>query len=105
MELTSRGKRILFPVMAVAAINFTAAFVFSLLIGGDAPNGCIINERYYVQDHGKKTEVTKGIWIANYVHTLSGLAGIGIVFIVFFWLLLRGELYLKSRIEEDVDSR
>lgn len=73
-------------VIAVGALNFVAYTVAYAVFGGDAYNGSVrqvegadgvARPAYYVRGHfirsltGKEAEVSRGIWIYSYLHSIS----------------------------------
>jgi len=66
-RLTRLGLAIVF----LGLINFAAFGIDSLLLGGDAVHGKVENERYYVGNHGKYTEVPKIAWHYSAAHAAS----------------------------------
>lgn len=72
--------------------NFLAYAVVYAVIGGDAHNGYIkvddAGERsYYVRGHfihrekGKEQDVSKGVWIYSYIHSISIWPSIAVVLV------------------------
>lgn len=57
--------------------NFLTYTIMYAYIGGDAANGQIVDGRYFVRGHfmhsltGKESEVTRGVWIYSYLHSIS----------------------------------
>jgi hypothetical protein len=51
--------------------NFAAFFVVTVGIGGDAFDGKIVGDKYYVVSHGKYTEVARGLWLFSWYHMCS----------------------------------
>ena len=86
MPLTARGKWILYPVVAVAIVNFVIFAVVALVIGGDAWNGHVDDGHYYVSSHGTITEVSRAVWYYSYGHVISVWVTHGSVFVVFLWV-------------------
>ncbi|MGI4717993.1 MAG: hypothetical protein ACRYF6_06445 [Janthinobacterium lividum] len=68
----------------LAVVNFVSFFVGCLYLGGDALNGKIEDGHFYLSDHGKLTEVSKGIYRYSQVHGASVFALIGLTLIVHF---------------------
>jgi hypothetical protein len=60
--------RILF---VVTVLNFGVWGVVTSLIQGDAINGKIEHDKYYVAMKGRYTEVSRGIYLYSYIHTCT----------------------------------
>ena len=81
--------------MILCVLNFFAFCAAALLLGGDAINGHIQNERYFLSLHDKVTEVSKYVWLYRYVHALTAIASIPIAgYCGLAWASLRGRLRL-----------
>lgn len=85
---TRRRNQICIAVIAIGAANFLAYTATYAILGGDAHNGearlvetgnGTIRPAYFVRGHfihslrGKETEVSRGVWIYSYVHSMSVL--------------------------------
>lgn len=72
--------------------NFLAYGVGYALIGGDAPNGAVRAGQYFVRGHfihylsGQEQEVSRGVWIYSYIHSISIWPSIAIVLLALFAL-------------------
>lgn len=72
--------------------NFLAYGVGYALIGGDAPNGAVRDGHYFVRGHfihhlsGQEQEVSRGVWIYSYIHSISIWPSIAIVLLALFAL-------------------
>lgn len=51
--------------------NFAIFFVVSLLIGGDAWNGHVVDGRYFLRSHGQLTEVNAAVFSYSRWHVIS----------------------------------
>jgi hypothetical protein len=76
-----------FLLFAIAITNFLAFQSITLAIHGDAENGKVVNDRYYVQYKGDYTEVSQGTFHYSYYHGVVnkitfGLGVIGLVIIL-----------------------
>ena len=58
-------------LFVLALVNFFAFVVVALALGGDALNGKAVDGVYYLSNHGKLTEVSRGVWNYSYWHTIS----------------------------------
>lgn len=64
----------------VGVANFVSYTMMYWYIGGDAKNGVIREGSYYVRGHhlrheggefGRESEVSRGVWIYSYIHSIS----------------------------------
>jgi len=67
MKLETLGKYL----MAIAFLNFAIFWIVAVSIGGDAVNGKIEGNQYYVASHGRYTEVSSGVWKYSEIHAKS----------------------------------
>jgi len=58
-------------LIIICVLNIVVFFVVGALIGGDAINGKVENERYFLGDHGHYTEVSRAVYEYSRVHALS----------------------------------
>jgi hypothetical protein len=58
-------------IVAVGFLNFGAFLASALILGGDAVNGYQKDDRYYVAEKGKITEVRRGVWLYSRAHAYS----------------------------------
>jgi len=64
-------------IIAVGLCNFVAYTIAYSFIGGDAVNGQITDEGYYVRGHfihgpeGQVARVSRRVWIYSYLHSIS----------------------------------
>jgi len=68
--------RICLTVIVAGLANFLAFTIVTLTIGGDAKNGKVEldaggEKHFYVGMEGRLTEVSRGMWIASALHSLS----------------------------------
>jgi len=83
---TRRRNQICIAIIAVGALNFLAYTATYAILGGDAHNGearlvaapdGTARPAYFVRGHfihnlrGKATEVSRGLWIYSYLHSMS----------------------------------
>jgi len=95
-----RTTKILF---VVTVLNFGVWGVLNSVIHGDAVNGKIENEKYYVAMKGRYTEVSRGVYLYSYVHTCTN-------FVLFPATILSGLLGMrinarKVKRDQTADSR
>ncbi|VUD63094.1 hypothetical protein TDB9533_03173 [Thalassocella blandensis] len=74
-----RAYEILASVALLSFILFIAGLIY---LGGDALNGKIVDDAYFVGMHGEYYEVSKAVYLYSKWHTLSIFAS--------FWLFLVG---------------
>lgn len=53
----------------IALANFACFFLSALWIGGSAFNTHPVAGRYFVENHGRATEVTQLVWYYSYIHS------------------------------------
>jgi hypothetical protein len=72
-------------------LNFIAFVAIAMYLGGDAINGKIENDHYYLANHGVYTEVSHTVFIYSKIHAIT--------FIVthFLMFIYVGALYLLKR--------
>lgn len=70
-KLSRHARRYWQPVAAVAVVNFLLFAVASFRLGGDALNGGIEGGRYYLDNHGRRTEVGRAVYTYSFVHAAS----------------------------------
>lgn len=81
-----RRNKICIAIMALGALNFLVYTIIYAGLGGDARNGSRRFERdadgrlrsvYYLRGHhlrnisGRESEVSRGVWIYSYLHSIS----------------------------------
>lgn len=69
--MAPRLKRLSIALVAVAAANFLAFFVISLSLGGDALNGKVDGDHYFLGSHGRYREVPRRIFDYSRWHAFS----------------------------------
>ncbi|WP_342360320.1 hypothetical protein [Terrarubrum flagellatum] len=80
----TRGDRVVYVIVAIAAANFLSFAAISSFIGGDALNGKYEAGHYFLNNHGRLTEVSESVfnyskWHARSLfltHPLAILAGL-----------------------------
>ena len=58
-------------LLVVTVLNFGVWGVVNSVIRGDAVNGKIEHDKYYVAMKGKYTEVSRGVYLYSYIHTCT----------------------------------
>ena len=86
---------------ALATLNLVAFFFVALVAGGDAWNGKVVGEQYYLGDHGHYTPVSFGFWVYSLLHALVTIPFFLAMFIAQFvrWVSPRG------RDKDDLQTR
>lgn len=80
-------------VIVIGILDFILLFLSSIIIGGDAVNGYIQDNTFYVGSHGEYTKVSKLIWYISYYHVIS-------VFITFPFMMVAGVIQnIRKNIE------
>ena len=60
------------PILfVVALVNFATFWVVAIFLGGDAINGKMENDHYYLANQGELTEVSRTVWLYSFWHTTS----------------------------------
>src|ERR1700722_13971191 len=77
---SKRVKWVLYPTSVLVLINFFAFISGSLYLGGDALNGYMKAEQYFVCAHGHCARVSSSIWHYSYWHAVTALGGVLLVF-------------------------
>ena len=69
---SERARRVLYPAVAVAVVNFAALLVGSAWFGGTALNGYVQSSHYFVclHSHGPCVQVSATVWHYSYWQTL-----------------------------------
>ena len=68
--------RVCVILIAIGMVNFVLFVGISLLIGGDALNGKEAGGHYYLDSHGRLTEVSRPVFLYSKVHAISSAIGI-----------------------------
>ncbi len=69
--ITQRQAKAAEMFFVVGIINFASCALISFFIGGDALNGHIENNRYFLNNHGTLTETSKAVFIYSKIHASS----------------------------------
>lgn len=100
-----RRNKILIWVIGLGLLNFVLYTISYAYIGGDAGNGRIENGKYYVRGHflryakeGLASEVSRGVWIYSYVHSITIWPTIGLVLCS---MLLLARPHIIATMQED----
>jgi len=64
-------QRLGMALFVLAIVNFAAFVIIALSIGGDAINGQVQNDHYYLSHKGKLTEVSPNVWRYSWMHATS----------------------------------
>jgi hypothetical protein len=93
---SKRSKWIIYPTVALVAINFITFVAASLYLGGDALNGHMIGQHYYLCAHGHCTEVTSALWHYSWWHAVTAIGGILLVMAETAFFLNTGDIKFES---------
>jgi hypothetical protein len=72
--------------IALAIINFAAFWIMSFILGGDALSGRAQGDHYYLNMHGKLTEVSQAVYVYSRWHALSAMLGMALCFCAIAWM-------------------
>jgi hypothetical protein len=92
-------------LFASAAIVFLSYFVSGLVLGGDALNGKVEGDRYFVGSHGHYIEVSEGTYLYSRVHGILLLVVFPLGIILGGFLLSRAERKDRERIAGRLGER
>lgn len=81
IQKSNRAKWILNCTGPIALANFFVYLIVNIYLGGDALNGFIRDQHYFLCRHGACVEVTKSIWKYSYWHAITALGGIILIFV------------------------
>jgi hypothetical protein len=81
-------------IVIICILNFVAFGIGSAVLGGTADKESIGEGKYYVSNHGKKTEVTEQTWKYSRWHTRSLIVTHPLAMILF---LLLGQKWQEKR--------
>ncbi|WP_171474906.1 hypothetical protein [Frigoriglobus tundricola] len=81
------------PLFYLAFVNFAVFWVVAAKIGGDAVSGRAGDGRYFLSDHGVRTEVSRSVYNYSLVHTVSVWATHGLAVGGGLLLYALGRLY------------
>ena len=80
-KISKRAKWVIYPTAVIAWVNFIVFWFVAVYLGGDALNGYVQGNHYFICAHGSCHEVTQTIWNYSYWHTISAGGGILLVFL------------------------
>jgi hypothetical protein len=80
-NMSKRAKCVIYSTMALAVPNFIFFWFETFYLGGDALNGYVKLNHYFVCAHGACTEVSKTTWTFSYWHAMSAYFGIMLIFV------------------------
>ena len=58
-------------VVGLGVLNFLTFVIGAFMLGGDAVNGRMIGEHFYLAEHGKFTEVSEAVYTYSLWHVRS----------------------------------
>jgi hypothetical protein len=94
-KISKRAKWILYGTAYLAVANFFAFWIIAINLGGDARNGYILNNHYFICAHGACKEVSTSIWNYSYWHTTSAMWGIFLISVEMTIFVIRRILNLS----------
>ena len=80
-KFSRRAKWILYGTLLIAGPNFLAFWVTDVYLGGDALNGYVKDNHYFICAHGSCREVSRATWTYSYWHVVTAFGGILLVLI------------------------
>ncbi len=72
-------------IFTVALVNFAAFWLIAVYLGGDAVNGKVQGDHFYLMSHGKYTEVSRAVFDYSKWHVYSVWITHPLAFIAGFW--------------------
>ena len=72
-------------IFGVGTVNFLVFFVVAVHLGGDAVNGKVVADHYYLASHGRYTEVNEEIFNYSRWHVYSLWVTHPLAFIAGYW--------------------
>jgi len=78
--MSESAKRVMYPALAVVLVTFFSFLAHMLILGTSAfpGGGRLVGGRYFVEDHGKIFEMTRGQYWFSYIHGIVLVAVFGI---------------------------
>lgn len=64
-------QKICVTIFFLGLANFAMFLIGAVILGGDAVSGKVEDGHYYLSNHGRLTEVSRGAYIYSRTHTLS----------------------------------
>jgi hypothetical protein len=92
---SKRAKWIIYPTVALVAINFFTFVAISMYLGGDALNGSMTDGHYYLCAHGHCTEVSGSLWRYSWWHAVTAMGGILLVMVETALFLNTGDIQFE----------
>lgn len=81
IKMSKRAKLIIYATAFIVFPNFITFWIVAAYLGGDALNGYIQNDHYFVCAHGVCREVSRSVWNYSYWHAISAIAGHILIFL------------------------
>jgi hypothetical protein len=94
--ISQSAKYIFIPVFYLAILNFACFVIIGLYLGGDALNGYAKDGHYFLDSHGRLTEVSSGVWTYSYYHAISVYFTHVSTFILLVIFLITGDMAIKK---------
>jgi len=80
-----------YTLFIIGALNFASFFIIALFIGGDAVGNPPLDGRYYVSEHGRRTEVSRSVYEYSLFHARSVWGTHALIFFGAFILYCKDE--------------
>jgi len=94
---SARARRVLYPAVALAVLNFAALLAGSAYIGGNALNGYVQSGAYFVclHSHVSCVQVSATVWRYSYWQTLLTIALFVVVIIATGLFMRTGDIEVE----------
>jgi hypothetical protein len=102
--MTPREKRFLYPLMVACFLTLAACFVIDQSVGGDALNGKKEDNRYYLGNHGRYTEVSYELYLFSYIEHCLLIGVFLLSFVMAFVLYALRDVSSPTRIRNPWDK-
>ena len=60
-----------YTLVVIGVLNFASFWIIAVVIGGDAVSNAPVDGRYYVSEHGRRTEVSRSVYDYSLFHARS----------------------------------
>jgi hypothetical protein len=60
-----------YTLFMIGVVNFASFWIIAVIIGGDAVGSGPVDGRYYVSEHGRRTEVSRSVFEYSWYHARS----------------------------------
>jgi len=106
MPSARKGRDLFAWFAALTIFNFVAFWWIAVLSGGDALNGKITGDQYFLGEHGRYTPVSHYFWLYSFSHASATLLSFAVMFVGMFMRLFngKGNWYFRKK-DEDLHPR